>query len=71
MRLTFENITKKVNVFNLGSQPYDMDDQSFVVNLIENLTSEHSDEIELEAEYDNELGSNNLSLDEIVNSTVE
>jgi len=57
MRLTFRDMTKEVNVFNLGSQPYDMNDQSFKVNLIENLTSEHSEEIELEAECDNELGS--------------
>ena len=42
MILTFGDITKKVNVFNLGGQPYDMDDQSFEVNLIENLMSEHS-----------------------------
>ena len=42
MRLTFGNMTKEVNVFNLGEQPYDMDDQSFEVNLIENLMSEHS-----------------------------
>ena len=48
-----------------------MDDQSFEVNLIENLTSEHNNGIELKAECDNELGSNDLSLDEIVNSTVE
>jgi len=41
------------------------------MSLIENLTSEHSDEIELEAEYDNDLGSDDLSLDEIVNSTVQ
>ena len=71
MRLTFGNMTKKVNVFNLGSQPDDTDDQSFEVNLIENLTSKHNEERELEAECDNELGFNDLSLDEIVNSTVE
>jgi len=71
MRLTFGDMTEEVNIFNLGEQPYDMEDQSFEVNLIENLTSEHSEEIELEAECDNELGSNDVSLDEIVNSTVE
>jgi len=31
-----------------------MDDQAFEVNLTENLMSEHNEEIELEAEYDNE-----------------
>ena len=41
------------------------------MNLIENLTSEHSEGIELETECDNALGSDDLSLDEIINSTVE
>ena len=63
-------MTKEVNVFNLGSQPYDMDDQFFKVNLIENLMSERSEEIELEAECDNELGSDDLSHDEIFGSIV-
>jgi len=40
MRLTFGDMTKKVNVFNLEKLPRNMDDQSFKVNLIENLTSE-------------------------------
>ena len=71
MRLTFRDMTKEVNVFNLESQPYDMDDQSFEVNLIENLTSEYSEEIEVEAECDNEWGFDKLSFDEIVNSIVE
>ena len=71
MRLTFGDMTKEVNVFNLEIQPYDLDDQSFEVNLIENLTNEHNVDIKLEAECDNELGSNDLILDEIVNSTVE
>ena len=47
MRLTFGDMTKEVNVFNLGKHPYDMDDQPFEVNLIENVTSEHREEIEL------------------------
>ena len=42
-------MAKEVNVFNLGKQPYDMDDQTFEVNFIENLTNEHSEELELEA----------------------
>jgi len=65
------DMTKKVNIFNLGSQPDDMDDQSCEVSLIENLTSEHNEDIKLEAECNNGLGSDDLSLDEIVNSTVE
>ena len=56
MRLTF-NMTKEVNVFNLGRQPRDLDDQFFETNLIENLTSEHSKEIDLEAECEFELES--------------
>jgi len=71
MKLTFGDMTKKINVFNLRSQPYDLDDQSFEVNLIENLTSEHSEEIELEAECDNILGFDDLSHDDIVNCTVK
>ena len=47
-------MTKEVNVFNLGRQPRDVNDQTFEVNSIENLTSEHekSMEIETEAEFD-------------------
>ena len=64
MRLTFGDITKKVNIFNLGKHPYDMDDQSFEVNLIENVTSEHIKEIELEAKCDTKLESEDFNLDE-------
>ena len=41
------------------------------MNLNENLTSEHGEEIELEAECDNELGSDDLNPDETVNSIVK
>jgi len=44
-----------------------MDNQPFEVNVIENLTSEHNEEIELEVECDAELESDDLSLNEIVN----
>ena len=57
MRLTLGDMTKKINVFNLVKHPYDMDDPPFEVNLIEDLTSEHSKEIILEAECDAELKS--------------
>ena len=43
MRFTFGDITKEVNVFNLGKQPKDLEDQTFKVNYIENLTSEHKE----------------------------
>jgi len=44
MRLTFGDITREVNVFNLGKQPRDVENQTFEVNLIENLTSEHRED---------------------------
>jgi len=34
MRLTFEDMTREVNVFNLEKQPRDVEDQTFEVNLI-------------------------------------
>ena len=64
-------MTKEVNIFNLGKHPYDINDQPFEVNLIENVTSEHREEIELEAKCDTELESEDFNLDEIVNSTIE
>jgi len=48
MRLTFGDITKEVNVFHLGKQPRDSEDQTFEVNLIEGFTSEHEEELEYE-----------------------
>ena len=56
MRLVFGDMTKKVNVFNLGEQPCDMDNQTFEENLIENLTSKHNEEIKLEVKCDAEFG---------------
>ena len=29
MRLTFEDMTREVNIFNLGKQPRDVEDQTF------------------------------------------
>jgi len=43
MRFTFGDMTKEVNVFNLGKQPRDVEDQTFEVNRIENLTSVHNE----------------------------
>ena len=71
MRLIFGDMTREVNVFSLGKQPHDIEDQTFEVNLIEDLTNEHSKVIKLEAECDAELESENLKLDEVVNSTIE
>ena len=50
MRLTFEDMTKEVNVFHLGKQPRDLENDSFDVNLIKGLTSEHVEEVENESE---------------------
>ena len=47
-----------------------MDDPPFEVNLIENLTREHSDEIKLEAQCNAELESEDFKLDEVVISTM-
>ena len=55
-------MTKEVNVFNLGMQPLDIEDQTFEVNLIKNLTSEHREELELKTECDFGLESTTLIL---------
>ena len=39
MRLTFRDMTREVNIFNLKKQYRDVEDQTFEVNLIENLAS--------------------------------
>ena len=52
MRLTFGVMTREVNVFNLRKQPRVVKVQTFEVDLIENLTSEHREELELETECD-------------------
>ena len=65
MRLTFEDMAKEVNVFNLGKHLYDINDQPFEANFIENMTSEHKEEITLESKDDEELESSDLNLDEI------
>ena len=52
-------------------QPRDFDDQTFKVNLIEGLTSEHAEELEYESEHEFDLESDDFNLDQIVNSDVE
>ena len=66
MSLTIEDMTREVNVFNLRKQPRNIEDQTFEVTLIENLTSEHREELELETESEFELESMNFNLDQIV-----
>jgi len=65
MRLTFADITKEVNIFNLEQQPHDINDQAFEVNHIENITSEYSEEIELEIECEFELDPEDFNLDKM------
>jgi len=71
MYLTFSDMTKEVNVFHLEKQPQDLDKQSFEVNLIEGLTSEHEEELKYESNHEFDLESNNFNLDQIVESTVK
>ena len=59
-------MTREVNVFNLEKQPCDVEDQIFEVNLIENLTSEHREELELETECDFGLESDDFNLDRLL-----
>jgi len=62
---------KEVNVFDLGKQPRDLDDQSFEVNLIERLTSEHEEEMEYKSDNEFDLESDDFNLDQIIESTME
>ena len=71
MRLTFGDMTKEVNVFYLGKQPRDLDDQSFEVRLIEGLTSEHEAEMGYESDNEFDLESNDFNPDQIIESTEE
>jgi len=48
-----------------------LDDQSFDVNLIEELTSEHEEEMEYESDKEFKLKSDDFNLDQIIESTVE
>ena len=70
MRLTFGDMTREVNVFNLRKQPRDIEDKTFEVNLIENFTSEHGEEMELETECEFGLQSDDFNLDQVVDSAV-
>jgi len=71
MRLTFGDMTNEVNVFNLGRQPRDINDQTFEVISIENLTSEHEERIEMETESEFEMEFEDFNLDQIIDSAVD
>jgi len=62
---------RKVNIFNMGKQPRDLDDQTFEVNFIKNLTSKYNKELEFEPEYEVDLESEDFNLDQIVDSAIE
>ena len=62
MRLTFGDMTKEVNVFHLGKQSRDLEDQSFEVSLIEGLISER-EELEYESDHEFDLESDDFNLD--------
>ena len=64
-------MTKEVNVFHLGKQPRSSEDQTFEVNLIEGLTSEHEEELEYKPEHEFELESDNFNLNQIIDSAIE
>jgi len=70
IRLTFRDMIRKVNIFNLEKQPRDVKDQTFEVNLIKNMTSEHRKELKLETESEFELESMDFNLDQSVESAV-
>ena len=71
MRLTFGDMTKEVKVFNLEKQHRDMDDKTFEVNFIENLTSEHEEDKELDIESKFDLESEDFYLDQITDSAMD
>ena len=71
MRLTFGDMTKEVNVVNLGRQPRDVNNQTFKVNSIEDLTSEHEESMEIETESEFDLESEDFNLDQIIDSAVD
>jgi len=71
MRLTFGDMTKEVNIFNLGRQPRDINDQTFEVNSIENLTSKHEESIKMATESEFDLESEDFNLDQIIDSAVD
>ena len=58
MRLTFGDMTKKVNVFNLEKQPRKIKDQTFEVNFVDNNCDEESEGIENESLFLDELFKN-------------
>jgi len=48
-----------------------MDDQTFEVNSIENLTSEHEESMEIDTVSEFDLESKDLNIDQIIDSAVD
>jgi len=71
MRLTFGDMTKEVNVFNLRRQPRDINNQTFEVNFIENLTSEYEEILEMETKSEFDMDSEDFNLNQIIDSAVD
>ena len=51
MRLTFGDMTREVNVFNLEKQPRKIRDQTFEVNFVENNCDKESEDLEDESRF--------------------
>ena len=60
MRLTFGDMIKEVNVFNLEKQPRKIRDQTFEVNFIDNNCDKDSEDIENESLFLDKLFKNCL-----------
>ena len=71
MRMTFGDMVKEVNIFNLERQPRDINDQTFELNTIESLTTELEESIEMDTESEFDLKSEDYNLDQIIDSAVE
>jgi len=69
--MTFGDMVKEVNIFNLERQPRDINDQTFELNTIESLTTELEESIEMDTESEFDLKSEDYNLDQIIDSAVE
>ena len=58
MRLTFGDMTREVNVFNIDKQPRKTKDHTFEVNFVGNNCEEESEDSEDESLFLNELFQN-------------
>jgi len=61
-------MSKEVNIFNLGKKPRGFNDQSFAVNLIEDLINEH---LELDSKCESESENSNINREPKIQSSTE